>query len=160
MHAVCFYYIILVTNLNTMILNMFCKECLSSIDDEECCKMHYELWIAEFREPISFWMLLAPSGYAWRFAWFNANLFLCVHMHFCIAVSCKGQCMCIGPLCLRMLHNLNLTMWGNLFINCWLCSSMFCLPLFYTPLAWSEAHKPAEFKHISKWWKLNQMGFL
>ena len=76
-------------------LKMLCKECFSSIDDEECCKMHYELWIAEFREPISFWMLRAPLGYAWRFAWFNAKHFLCIDVLDCVAVSCKGQCVCI-----------------------------------------------------------------
>ena len=92
----------------TFTCNMFCKECLSSIDDEECCKMHYELWIAEFREPISFWMLLAPLGYAWRFAWFNAKHFLCIDVLDCIAVSCKGQCVCIVPLCLQLLCNLNM----------------------------------------------------
>ena len=127
MHAMYLYYRTQVRDLCNLVSNMFCKECLSSIDDEECCKMHYELWIAEFREPIIVWMLLAPSGYAWRFAWFNASLlFLCMNMLLCIAVSCKGQCICIGLLCLRMLHNLNLTLGGNLFINCWLCSLVSC----------------------------------
>ena len=76
----------------TFTCNMFCKECLSSIDDEECSKMQYALWIAEFREPIDVWMLLAPSGYAWRFAWFNANNLPSTIVLFSIAVSCKGQC--------------------------------------------------------------------
>ena len=73
-------------------LKMFCKECLSSIDDEECSEMHYALWIAEFREPIDVWMLFAPLGYAWRFAWFNANNLPSTIVLFSIAVSCKGQC--------------------------------------------------------------------
>ena len=146
-------------NLNS---NMFCKEYLSSIDDEECCKMHYELWIAEFREPICVWMLLAPLGYAWRLAWFNANIVLRANLHVCTAVSCKGQCICIVLVCLRMLHNLDLKLRVNLLINSGLCSLMCVITckLVYIHVAWSEAHTPAEFKHISKWWKLNQMGFL
>ena len=81
----------------TFTCNMFCKECLSSIDDEECSKMHYALWIAEFREPIDVWMLLAPLGYAWRFAWFNTNTLPSVRMLFSIAVRCQGlMCVALG----------------------------------------------------------------
>ena len=150
----------------TVTCNMFCKECLSSIDDEECSKMHYALWIARFREPIDVWMLFAPSGYAWRFAWFNANNIPSVVVLLSIAVSFKGS-MCVA---LDLCACRCVATWTWLigldpfFIIRWLLLHIICLLqqcwTLMMHLAWSQAHKPAEFKHISKWWKLNQMGFL
>jgi len=143
---------------------MFCKECISSINDEECSKMHYALWIAEFRELTDVWMLLVPLGYSWRCAWFNANCLPYAIMLLSIAVNSRGQCVCIEPGCCAAVCNLNMFSWGQTcFVICWLiCVKMHIWNKLNTciHLAWSEAHKPAEFKHISKWWKLNQMGFL